>query len=89
MARKIKSLSVCNFLARTVQPMSKLQPWTKLVGTLHLSFYQSSHASHAYVTTSLPQSNVDYYVLLVAARFSKCNTYFNNDWGEGGANDEV
>ena len=39
--------------------------------------------------TPSPPINVDCYVLLVAAKFSKCNVYFNIDWGRGGTNDEV
>ena len=31
--------------------------------------------------------NVDCKVLLVAAKFSKCNFYFNIDWGIGETND--
>ena len=31
-----------------------------------------------------PPMNVDCNVLLAADKFSKCNFYFNIDWGEGG-----
>ena len=34
--------------------------------------------------TPCPPINVDCYVLLVADKFSKCNFYFNIDWGKGG-----
>ena len=39
--------------------------------------------------TPSPPINVDCYVLLVAAKFSKCNFYLNIDWERGGTNDKV
>ena len=51
----------------------------------------SCQSSRAYVIPPLPINDVDCYVLglLVAAKFSKCNIYFNIDYGRGETNDEV
>ena len=50
------------------------------------SLYQSLHA---YVIPPSPLINVDCDVLLAAAKFNKCNFYFNIDRGRRGKNAEI
>ena len=70
----------------------KLQPWTKLLGTLHLFFYQSTHA---YVIPPFPQSMLTvmcYSLLLSLASATFISTLIGEEeggGGGGGTNDEA